>query len=94
MLLPIIGANIGVAFSSCDRKQDFVNLCYLDDMAAGFLIGAATAATADDLLVAPWTIASAETAAPRSTARTTSLSLTPRIVATQDRALFGLGGRF
>ena len=39
VLLPIVGANVGVAFSSCDRGKDFGSLCYLDDMAAGFLVG-------------------------------------------------------
>jgi hypothetical protein len=90
VLLPIVGANVGVAFSSCDRNQTFANLCYLDDMAAGFLVGAATAAAADNLLVTPWTTATTETAP----ARTTRLSLSPRIVANQDRAILGLGGRF
>jgi len=98
VLLPIIGANIGVAFSSCDRTQALANLCYVDDMAAGFLVGAAAAATADNLLVTPWHVGGGAAAPPVSAtatrARTTALSLTPRIVATQDHALFGLGGRF
>ena len=94
VLLPIVGANVGVAFSSCDRGKDFGSLCYLDDMAAGFLVGAAVAATADNLLVTPWTMPGAETTGPRVAHATPSLSLTPRIVATQDRAVFALGGRF
>jgi len=90
VLLPIVGANIGVAFSSCDNHQTFANLCSVDGMAAGFLVGAATAAAADNLLVTPWTIAGGEAAPPKPTA----LTVSPRIVATQDRAIFGLGGRF
>jgi len=90
VLLPIVGANIGVAFSSCDKHETFANLCSVNDMAAGFLVGAAAAAAADNLLVTPWTMAGSEAAPPRPT----PLSLAPRIVATQDRAIFGLGGRF
>jgi len=91
VVLPIVGANIGTALSSCDRTQSFANLCYVDDMAAGFLIGAATAAAADILLVAPGARAESDDA-PRPQAH--GPSLTPRIVASQDRALFGLGGQF
>jgi hypothetical protein len=89
VLLPVLGANIGVAFSSCNRTNTLDDLCYLDDMAVGFLVGAATAAAADNLLVTPWTMASQPVPA-----QSTPLSLSPRIVATQDRAIFGLGGRF
>jgi hypothetical protein len=95
VLLPIIGANIGVAASGCQDHQSFANLCYVDDMAAGFLIGAATAAAADILLVAPGAHgAGPEVDEPGSRNPPAGLSLAPRMVATGDHAMFGLGGRF
>jgi hypothetical protein len=92
VVLPVVGANIGTALSSCDRTQTFANLCAVDDMAAGFLIGAAAAAAADTLLVAPAGVAESGGEAARPRAR--GLSPVPRIVAGPDRALFGLGGQF
>src|SRR5947208_12597579 len=53
VLLPIIGANIGAAVSGCDKHEGLGDLCVVDDMTAGLLVGAATAAVADALLVAP-----------------------------------------
>jgi hypothetical protein len=83
--LPIVGAAIGVRSASCGDA----NLCGLDEALAGLAIGSVIASVVDATLIAgPWR-------PPSSTAKAHSgWSLAPRVVATPELALVGVGGRF
>ena len=92
--LPMAFGVFAAQFATCDSKTLF---CGMDEFAAGFAVGAVAAAVVDSTLIAPWSSRSTAepeppvAAAPRAPAR---LSISPRVVATPDIAMVGVGGRF
>jgi hypothetical protein len=92
--LPIFGGAIAARFATCSPNEI---LCGLDEFAMGFAVGAVSAAVVDSTLIAPWSSKSAAepeppvAVAPRAPAR---LTISPRLVATPDIAMLGVGGQF
>ena len=92
--LPMAFGVVAAQFKSCSPNEI---LCGLDEFATGFAVGAVTAAVVDSTLIAPWSSKSTAepeppvAVTPRTSAR---LSLSPRLVATPDIAMLGVGGRF
>jgi hypothetical protein len=93
--LPMALGAFAAQFKSCSPNEFF---CGLDEFATGFAVGAVAAAVVDSTLIAT-TWSSKSTAepeppvavAPRAPAH---LSISPRLVATQDIAMLGVGGQF
>ena len=94
--LPIFGGAIAARFATCNPNE-LQLLCGMDEFAMGFAIGAVAAAVVDSTLIAPWSSRSAAepeppvAVAPRAPAR---LTISPRLVATPDIAMLGVGGQF
>lgn len=93
--LPMIAGVVAAQFKSCSPNEF---LCGLEEFGTGFAVGAVVAAVVDSTLIAPWSSKSAVESeeppvavAPRAPAR---LSISPRLVATPDIAMLGVGGRF
>jgi len=92
--LPMALGVFAAQFKSCNPNDLF---CGLDEFATGFAVGAVAAAVVDSTLIAPWSSKSAAepeppvAATPRAPAR---LSVSPRLVATPDIAMLGVGGQF
>jgi hypothetical protein len=91
--LPILGAAVGAWSATCTPNEWF---CGVGEGVAGFAIGAGAAAVIDSALVVPSSDSNAS-----ETARTTAaaqpsagLRLSPRLVATPDVTMVGLGGSF
>ena len=92
--LPIFAGAVAARFATCSPNEI---LCGLDEFAMGFAAGAVAAAVVDSTLIAPWSsrsVAEPEppvAVAPRAPAR---LTISPRLVATPDIAMLGVGGQF
>lgn len=92
--LPIFAGVVTARFATCTPNEF---LCGLEEFAQGFAVGAVAAAVVDSTLIAPWQSESTVepsppvAVAPRAPARA---SISPRLVATPDIAMLGVGGQF
>ena len=92
--LPVVGAAIGARFATC-APNGYQALCGLEEMGRGMQVGAVVAAVVDSAFItagstsetAPERIA----AAPRPRA---GVGITPRLAATPNAAMLGIGGQF
>jgi hypothetical protein len=104
VVLPILGASMGYSSATCGEDS---LLCGLGEMAIGFMVGEAMAIAIDAGVVARWSAFQRPSegharrepeeptnARPRPHARPPAITFAPRIVATPERALIGVGGTF
>lgn len=91
--LPIVGAAVGARSATCTPGEWF---CGVGEGVAGFAIGAGAAMVIDSAFIVPWSDpATPEPAHAAAAARpAASLRLAPRLVATPDATMVGLGGSF
>ena len=90
--LPIVGGAIGARFATCTPDQF---LCGLDEMGKGMAVGAVVAAVVDSVLITSDRTPAAEPERiPTASRAPAGLLLSPRLVATANAAIVGLGGRF
>jgi hypothetical protein len=91
--LPILGAAVGAWSATCTPGEWF---CGVPEGVAGFAIGAGAAMVIDSAFVVP----SSDSATPEparaaaAAGSSTGLRLSPRLVATPDVTMLGLGGNF
>lgn len=91
--LPMFAGVVASQFKSCSPSEF---LCGLEEFGTGFAVGAVAAAVVDSALIAPWSSKSTAepeplAVAPRAPARPI---ISPRLVATPDIAMLGIGGQF
>jgi len=91
--LPMLGAVVGLSTASCHPDEWF---CGAGEAAAGVAIGSAAAMVIDNLFVVPSAHhASLEPAPVAARARpSAALRVAPRLIATPNVAVFGVGGQF
>ncbi len=92
LALPIVGGAIGGRFATCTPDQF---LCGLEEMGKGMEVGAVVAAVVDSLLIT-WdrTPAAEPERIPTASRAPAGLLISPRLVATPNVAIAGVGGRF
>jgi hypothetical protein len=91
--LPIVGAAVGAWSATCTPGEWF---CGVGEGVAGFAIGAGAAMVIDSAFIVPWSDSATSEPARAATASRPSpgLHLSPRLVATPDVTMVGVGGFF
>jgi hypothetical protein len=92
--LPVVGILIGASTVTC-HPSEF--LCGVGEIAMGLMIGEAAAITLDAAVLARWSTFGTPTPSPQQRPRAgppSGVALAPRLVATPNLALIGLGGSF
>jgi hypothetical protein len=90
--LPIVGAAIGARFATCTPDQF---LCGFEEMGKGMEVGAVAAAVVDTVLITSDRMPAAEPERiPTASRAPAGPLISPRLVATPNAAIVGVGGRF